>query len=74
MGHHVFMKTATMDDFVKVSEPSVNADGPMYIGWDGSAVQFKIGATIDGYLDNIILWTGWGDQPADKTITYKPAA
>ena len=74
MGHSCYMKTADMKDFVQVSEPSVNADGPMYIGWDGWAVQFKFGATIDGYIDNIIIWTGHGDQPAGKTITYKPAA
>jgi hypothetical protein len=68
------MKTSDMADFVKVSEPSANADGPMYIGWDGSAVQFKVGATIDGYLDNICIWTGWGEKPAGTTVTYKPAA
>ena len=74
MGHHVFMKTNDMKDFVKVAEPSVNADGPMYIGWDGWAVQFKFGATIDGYIDNIYIWTGWGEKPAGNTVTYKPAA
>ncbi|MBQ7321382.1 MAG: hypothetical protein IJW99_04730 [Clostridia bacterium] len=74
MGHSCFMKTAEMKDFVQVSEPSVNADGPMYIGWDGWAVQFKIGATIDGYIDNIVIWTGHGAQPSGKTVTYKPAA
>ena len=74
MGHHVYMKTNTMTDFIKVSEPSVNADGPMYLGWDGWAVQFKVGAAIDGYLDNLIIWTGWGEQPTGTAVTYKPAA
>jgi hypothetical protein len=74
MGHSCFMKTADMKDFIKVSEPSINADGPMYLGWEGYAVQFKIGATSDGYLDNICIWTGWGEKPAGTTITYKPAA
>ena len=74
MGHTVYMKTADMKDFVKISEPSVNADGPMYLGWEGYAVQFKFGATIDGYIDNIIIWTGWGAQPAGTAVTYKPAA
>ena len=74
MGHTVYMKTADMKDFIKVSEPSVNADGPMYIGWEGYAVQFKFGATIDGYMDNIYIWTGWGEKPAGNTVTYKPAA
>ena len=74
MGHSCYMKTADMKDFIKVSEPSVNADGPMYIGWEGYAVQFKFGATIDGYIDNIYIWTGWGEKPAGNTVTYKPAA
>ena len=75
MGHSCYMKTAEMKDFVKVSEPSINADGPMYVGgWDGWAVQFKFGATIDGYMDNIIIWTGHGDKPAGTAVTYKPAA
>ena len=74
MGHTCWMKTADMKDFVKISEPSVNADGPMYLGWDGWAVQFKFGATIDGYMDNIIIWTGWGEKPAGTAVTYKPAA
>ena len=74
MGHTCWMKTADMKDFVKVSEPSVNADGPMYLGWDGWAVQFKFGAQIDGYMDNIIIWTGWGEKPAGTAVTYKPAA
>ena len=75
MGHSVWMKTADMKDFIQVSEPSVNADGPMYVGgWDGCGVQFKVGATIDGYIDNIIIWTGHGDKPAGNAVTYKPAA
>lgn len=74
MGHSCYMKTAEMKDFVKVSEPSVNADGPMYIGWDGWAVRFKFGTTIDGYMDNIIIWTGWGEKPVGTAVTYKPAA
>ena len=74
MGHTCYMKTADMKDFIKVTEPSINADGPMYLGWEGYAVQFKIGATSDGYLDNICIWTGWGEKPAGTTVTYKPAA
>jgi hypothetical protein len=75
MGHSAWMKTADMKDFVKVTEPSVNADGPMYVGgWDGCGVQLKIGATIDGYIDNIVIWTGHGDKPAGTAVTYKPAA
>ena len=73
-GHHVYMKKTSDADFIKVSEPSVNADGMMYIGWDGWSVQFKFGSTIDGYMDNICIWTGWGEKPVGTAVTYKPAA
>ena len=73
-GHDVYLKTDTMTDFVKVSTPSDNADGIMYLGWEGYAVQFKFGGKMDGYVDNIAIWTGWGEQPSGTTITYKPAA
>ena len=73
-GHYVYMKKTSDADFIQVSAPSVNADGMMYIGWDGWSVQFKFGATIDGYMDNICLWTGWGEKPVGTTVTYKPAA
>ena len=65
VGHHVYMKTADMADFVKVSEPNVNADGMYYLGWNGWSVQFKLGAAIDGFIDNIALWTGWGEKPTE---------
>ena len=65
VGHHIYMKTAEMADFVKVSEPSVNADGMYYLGWNGYSVQFKLGAAIDGFIDNIALWTGWGEKPTE---------
>ena len=73
-GHYVYMKKTSDADFIQVSAPSVNADGMMYIGWDGWSVQFKFGATIDGYMDNICIWTGWGEKPVGTTVTYKPAA
>lgn len=64
MGHHVYVKTTDMKDFIKVSTPSINAIGFQYINqWDGAAVQFKLGTTIDGYIDNIAIWTGWGEMP-----------
>ncbi len=74
VGHDVFMKTSTMTDFVQVSEVNANSDGAMYVGWEGYAVQFKFGAKIDGYLDNIVIWTGHGEQPTGTAITYTPAA
>ena len=70
MGHHVYMKTAEMNGFVKVSEPSVKADGPMYIGRDGYGVGLKIGAGTAGYIDNILFRCGWGDAPTAEQKTY----
>lgn len=72
MGHHVYLKTADMADFIKVSAPSVNADGPMYMGWDGWYVALKLGGGIEGYLDNIHIWTGWGEEPSADGEWYQP--
>lgn len=72
MGHHVYLKTADMADFIKVSAPSVNADGPMYMGWDGWYVALKLGGGIEGYLDNIHIWTGWGEEPSADAKWYQP--
>ena len=72
-GHHVYVKTATMTDFVKVSAPDPRAVGTQYIGgWEGYAVALKIGGAVEGYLDNILLWTGWGEQPASSAERYQP--
>lgn len=72
IGHHVYVKTATMTDFVKVSAPDPRAVGPQYVGWDGYAVALKIGGAVEGYLDNILLWTGWGEPPASSAERYQP--
>lgn len=70
-GHHVYMKTADMTEFIKVSEPTFRDDGIMYIGWEGWAVGLKIGGAVEGYIDNIRIWTGWGDAPSDQR--YQPS-
>ena len=72
MGHHVYLKTADMADFIKVSAPSVNADGPIYMGWVGWCVALKLGGGIEGYLDNIHIWTGWGEEPSADGEWYQP--
>ncbi len=33
----------------------------------GAAIVLKIGGAQDGYIDNIIIWEGTGDEPADKS-------
>lgn len=69
----VFMKTAEMADFVKVSQPSDQANGYGFAGvLKGKAVCLKPGGTINGTVDNIAIWTGTGDMPGDHSVTYEP--
>ena len=70
MGHRVYMKTDEMTEFVKVSEPSIHADGPMYVGWEGFAVALKISDGMAGYIDNIQMWIGWDDAPSAEHKKY----
>ena len=69
----VYMKTAEMTDFIKVSQASSGSEGyavePLL---KGKAVCFKTGAKINGTVDNIAIWTGTGEMPADHTVTYEP--
>ena len=71
MGHSVWMKTADMADFVKISEPSIHADGPMYIGWEGYAVALKLGGAVEGYIDNLLLWCGDDSAPSAERDIYE---
>ena len=62
-------------DFVCVSKPDPAGSATFY--WneiDSYAVAFKLGATIDGYLDNVAIWTGLGDMPADTSTAIYEAA
>ncbi|MBO4869412.1 MAG: hypothetical protein J5585_06835 [Clostridia bacterium] len=69
----ILMKTADMDDFVRVSRSCPDADGYGYAAdLDGGAVCFKAGGAINGRVDNVAIWAGTGDMPADKTVTYVP--
>lgn len=70
MGHRVYMKTDEMTEFVKVSEPSIHADGSMYVGWEGFAVALKIFDGMAGYIDNIQMWIGWDDAPSAEHKKY----
>ena len=72
LGHHVYLKTADMAEFVKVSEPNLQAEAPKYVGWQGWAVGLKIGGAVEGYLDNIRIWCGWGDEPSADAKWYQP--
>ena len=37
-------------------------------------ICLKTGGKMNGYVDNIMVWIGLGDEPADKTVTFKPTA
>ena len=75
VGQTVYMKTADMEEFVCVSAPHETAGGAEFwydlTGMPGLA--FKVGAAINGHLDNIAMWAGFGDMPEDTTVTYKPS-
>ena len=67
----IFMKTASMSEFVQVSKPSPEAGAYEYVPFlKGKAVCFKTGGSITGFVDNIAIWLGTGEMPEDHTITY----
>lgn len=39
---------------------------------DAFAVALKVSPKIKGELDNILIWKGLGEVPADKTVGYTP--
>ena len=61
-GPCMYMKTPEMDEFILVSQASTSADGFAYWKkWEGESVVFKIGAAVNGYIDNVYMWEGDGD-------------
>ncbi len=60
--------TVSGGEWVKISEFDPTGAGAKY--WDPAgfepAVAVKVRAGQDGYIDNIMLWTGTGDEPTDK--------
>ena len=74
VGQTVFMKTADMEEFVCVTAPHETAPGADnwwdIVGW--GSLAFKVGAAVNGHMDNVIMWAGFGEMPEDTTVTYKP--
>ena len=69
----VYMKTAEMAEFIKVSQPSPNGTAQNIVPLlGGKAVCLKPGSAINGTVDNIAIWVGTGDLPEDHTVTYEP--
>lgn len=72
------------NDFVKVSEANESAAGMLGGYWKMMAdpdldqvsapggICLKTGGKMNGYVDNIMVWVGLGDEPADKTVTFIP--
>lgn len=72
------------NDFVKVSEANEGAAGMIGGYWKMMAdpdleqvgapggICLKTGGKMNGYVDNIMVWIGLGDEPADKTVTFRP--
>ncbi|MBQ5649458.1 MAG: hypothetical protein IIV03_04905, partial [Clostridia bacterium] len=40
----------------------------------GGGILLKVGGKQNGYVDNIIVWLGTGDEPADKSVQYLDSA
>lgn len=72
LGNIIYMKTAEMENFVCVSMPSPDAaDADVWDLVNGTpALAFKVGGAINGTMDNIMMWAGLGEMPADTTVTY----
>ncbi len=75
LGNIIYMKTADMENFVCVSMPRTDATGA--VDWENitgvGGLAFKVGAAINGTMDNIAMWAGLGEMPEDTTVTYSPA-
>ncbi len=52
-----------------VSEAKPKSSASVYIDPElgGNAIAIKTGGKQNGYIDNIIIWSGNGDEPADKS-------
>jgi hypothetical protein len=65
-----------MPEFVCVSMPREDSTG--MVEWENvvgvGGLAFKVGAAINGTMDNIALWAGLGEMPEDTTVTYTPAS
>ena len=75
LGNIIYMKTAEMADFICVSMPTETSQGA--VEWENvvgaPGLAFKVGGAINGTMDNIAMWAGLGEMPADTTVTYTPA-
>lgn len=54
-----------------VSRANSGGNGTPYFDPDklGAAIALKTGGKQNGYVDNIIIWKGTGEEPADKSVS-----
>ncbi len=74
-GNKVYMRVNDSESFSKgewilVSQYAKGSSGEKL--WEpyatkGAAVVLKVGGAQNGYIDNILIWTGTGDEPTDKS-------
>lgn len=72
--------TTVADGFVKVAEmvpgtagyDSYDVHSEDAPGGHGGALVLKPGGKIDGTVDNIMIWTGLVDEPADHIVSFTP--
>ncbi len=55
--------------WIVVSKSTATAPGMEILGKDPTAagITLKVGGRQNGYIDNIIIWEGTGDEPKDKS-------
>ncbi|MGM9642181.1 MAG: hypothetical protein ACI3XI_03115 [Eubacteriales bacterium] len=73
-GNSVYLRVNTAGyvntgEWILVSKLDKSAGGASRFTPDvgGAGITLKTGARINGYVDNIIIWEGVGDEPEDKS-------
>ncbi len=73
-GNSVYLRVNTegypnTGKWVLVSKASDSAAGSKVFKKDygGAAIVLKTGSKINGYVDNIVIWEGTGEEPEDKS-------
>ncbi len=60
---------STSGEWILVSKADSRGNGTSYFNPEagGAALVLKTGGKMDGYIDNITVWEGTGDEPKNKT-------
>ncbi len=73
-GNSVYLRLNTegyesSGEWILVSKLSASSTGASYFkpNSGGAGIALKTGGKINGYIDNIIVWKGVGDEPSDKS-------